>query len=297
MQPSVLPPLEPASGLDASVSAALSAVRSAGTPSPDVLVFAATGLGGLLEQLEAGVKLDLDDVDGTPATYQGAALYAGTLSSPDVEGDGAAWLIEDAPHLDRQGAAWSRAFPVWLAAAAGASFLIHLSAGSTLDPEAHTLGSIVRSTDHINLSGTTPLLGLGKSRFGPLFPDQTRLHDAHLGDAAARLGEGLDIPLTAGIAACATGPALPTPAELRSYRLAGASVAVQRLSDPLIAAAHAGLGAIALTAITSGSTGPTTISDLVLRSSEIAPSLDALVAGLVAASAPLAQARREEATA
>ncbi|QDV07463.1 Purine nucleoside phosphorylase 1 [Planctomycetes bacterium Poly30] len=276
------------SSMDEAVTQALGAVRSAGTPDPDLLLFPATGTTGLIEALESGVKLEFADVAGAPDAYRDLALYAGSLGSSSV------WIIEDAPNGRAGDAAWTRAFPVWLAAAAGARFLIHTSAGTALDEEVTRPESIVRATDHINLSGTTPLLGLGKSRFGPLFPDQTRVHDEKLAELARSVAQSEGIELQAAVVACTIGPALSTPAEMGSYRLAGAGIAVQRLSDPLIASAHAGLGVLSLTAITDLASEQLGIADMVLRASRVAPSLDRLVTRIAAEAGALVAVRREE---
>ncbi len=288
--------------LDDSIGSALASVRSAGTPSPDVLLFSATGTSGLVAALEEGVKLDLADVDGTPATFRGATLFAGRVGTTAV------WILEDAPRRGEADAAWARAFPIWLAAAAGAQFVVHTSAGTALDggtpPSGSDRGptplepeSLVRVTDHINLSGITPLLGVGNSRLGPLFPDQTRVHDEALGALAQRLAEQERTGLFDAIAACTLGPALSTPAELRSYAHAGAGVAVQRLADPLIAAAHAGLGVLALTAVTDVAGESLAMASIVQRAARVAPSLDALVTRIAREAGPLVATRREEAPA
>ncbi len=280
-----------APSLDEAVTQALKNIRSAGTPDPDVLLFAATGTAGLIEGLDSGVKLDLGDVEGTPPAFRACELYAGSMGASQV------WILEDAPHPDAGDAPWTRAFPIWLAAAAGAAFVIHTSAGTALGSKAASAfapESVVRASDHINLSGTTPLLGLGHSRFGPLFPDQTRVHDDGLAQLAHQVAAELKLELHEAVAACTIGPALATPAELRSYELAGATLAVQRLADPLIAAAHAGLGALSLTAVTDQAGEEIGIADMVVRASRVAPSLDRLVTRIAHEIGPLVAARREE---
>ena len=283
--------------LDDAVGSALASIRSAGTPDPDVLLFAATGASGLVDALEGGVKLDLRDVNGTPNAFRDGTLYAGRIGTTAV------WIMEDAPQTTAGDAAWTRAFPIWLAAAAGAQFVLHTSAGTALKGSAEGASlelapeSIVRVTDHINLSGTTPLLGVGNSRLGPLFPDQTRVHDKTLGALAQRIaGEG-DSKLFEAVAACTLGPALSTPAELQSYHHAGAGLAVQRLADPLIAAAHAGLRALALTAVTDVAGETLAMASIVQRAARVAPSLDSLVTRIVEEAGPFVAARREEAPA
>jgi purine nucleoside phosphorylase len=289
------------SPLDESIGKALASIRSAGTPDPDVLLFTSTGARGLVSALEDGVKLDLADVEGTPGTFRTGSLFAGRMGTTAV------WIVEDAPRRGEAHAPWTRAFPIWIAASAGAQFVIHTSAGTALraDPRTGTQDdalnleaeSLVRVTDHINLSGITPLLGVGNSRLGPLFPDQTRVHDRALGELAERIASEEGTGLARAVAACTLGPALSTPAELQSYALAGAGVAVQRLADPLIAAAHAGLGVIALTAVTDVAGENLAMASIVQRAARVAPGLDALSVRIAREAGPLVATRREEAPA
>ena len=275
--------------LDDAVQTAASSIASSGAPTPDALLFAATGSSRWVDALDSGVKLDLADVEGTPEAFRTLSLIAGTLSGD--EGTATVWVLDDSPRGSAADApAWTNAFPVWLSAAAGAQFLIHASAGVSLDPSIG-VGSIVRASDHINLSGTTPLLGLGASRLGPLFPDQTRLHDAELAGIYRSAAGDADI---SAVAACTLGPALSTPAELGAYRSVGAGVAVQRLSDPLIAAAHAGLGALALTAVTSTHDESPDMQTMIERATRVAPALDEAVLGVARALGPAAAKRRAE---
>ena len=149
--------------------------------------------------------------------------------------DSVIWCIEDAPAYSRASTspAWTRAFPVWWAAACGAEVLIHSSAGTLLQGEA---GGLAYLTDHINLSGSTPLEGLGESRLGPLFPDQTRVHDERLAALAQELAEAAGDQLVGAVAACVHGPSVSTRAELWWQRSAGANLSVQDVAAPLVAA-------------------------------------------------------------
>ena len=57
----------------------------------------------------------------------------------------------------------------------------------------------------------------------------------------------------------------------------GASVAVQGLADPLIAAAHAGLSFLTVVAVTDCGAEPLRMADLVERAEACAPALEELV--------------------
>jgi len=282
--------------LDTAVQRAQRAAHDLGLPVPDALIAPSTGALAIAESLENAKALALSDVDGVPSRWarSGSRLFAGTL------GDTALWIVEDADELGPAGGdlPWERAFPVWWAQAAGAVMFIHTSAGTALRPAdskapAVAPGTFVRLTDHINLSGSSPLSGLGESRLGPLFPDQTRVHDPRLGELAATCAAERGVPLASAIAACTLGPALSTPAELRWYASAGADVAVQRLADPMLAAAHAGLSTLAICAVTDSADETPVVTTLVERAAAAAPVLDALIVDIAARLSPLVQVQRD----
>lgn len=281
--------------LDRSVAEAMDALRETEVGAPDVLLFLATGPGDLPSRMDASVVLPLREVPGVPPVWHGVTLRAGNL------GEVRAWLIEDDAALEHGAEPdWTRAFPVWLAEAAGARLMIHTSAGTALgepggDPGGFAAGDLVRLADHLNLSGRSPLRGLGESRLGPLFPDQTRVHDERLAELARDAAGRHGVELSDGVAACTSGPALCTPAELAWHRTAGCDVSVQRLCDPLIAAAHAGMGSLALVAITDvAGEHDIDVATIVARAEQTAPVLDQLVQDVAVQLGPLARERAAE---
>ena len=275
----------PALHLDDAVYPAAAALREAGLPVPRVLLLAGTGLGVLPASLKDLRSMDLADLPGTPRAWQEGLLHAGSL------GDCSVWMLEDAPDeiifgegggLERP--AWERAWPVWLGASSGAQIMLYTAAGVALHAagQASSLetGSLAVLTDHVNLSGRTPLLGLGQTSLGPLFPDQSQLHHRALLASAQKHAQRLGIPLSEALAACLVGPSLATPAELRWLGNSGFQVAVQGLADPLIAAAHAGLATLALIAIADRADAPLRMAELIERADRCAPALEDLIGAL-----------------
>ncbi|HVS08653.1 MAG TPA: hypothetical protein VMS76_02175 [Planctomycetota bacterium] len=263
--------------LDDAAYAAAAALGRAGVAEPTALVLVATGIGLLPGRLRGGGRIPLERAEGVPPAWRGALLHHGELNGLAV------WLLEDAALEVQEGEpAWSAAFPVWMAAAAGASSLVHVSAGSALPAEkgsghALPLGALALLADHINLSGSTPLIGLGESRLGPLFPDVGALHDSELRKGALAICERLGLHGVEAVAACTAGPALETPAERRWYARAGAQVSVQRLAAPLLAAAHAGLGVLAISVVASATDAPLDMARIAAAARELAPAIDDLL--------------------
>ncbi len=259
-----------ASPLDTGVFQAQAALETKGVSAPTALVFAATGLGLLPARLEGGRRIPLANIPGVPDCWKESVLHWGTFNGLAV------WMISDEPADLAPGAPpWAEAFPIWLSAAAGASALIHISAGHGLGGEGGAaLGTFALLSDHVNLSGASVLVSLGESRLGPIFPDQSQVHDVHLRRAARAAAARLGIVAKECVAACTLGPSIDTPAERRWFESCGAHVAVQRLASPILAAAHAGLGSLCVVAVTDDGEGPMDIARVAATAGRMAPAID-----------------------
>lgn len=260
--------------LDEAVARAVSYAARAKLETPSAIFLLATGADRFVAGLGAHDRMPLAEIDGVPECWHGLDLLMGRVNDTFL------WCIDDAPAVPHGAAvaAWDRAFPVWWAAACGAEALIHASAGTSLR-EGGAAG-LTHLTDHINLSGSTPLEGLGESRLGPLFPDQTRVHDERLAALALELADATGDSLTGAVAACVHGPSVSTPAELRWQSAMGADLSVQDLAAPLVAAAHAGIPTLALCAVTDAVDGRRDLAALVEATVAQAPPLDRLLQGL-----------------
>ena len=287
-------PSPTSSPLDRAVSAAIDALIAREFPAPQVLCLLGTGEGTLAGRLEDPCTIALDDVLGTPACWRASTLRAGFLQDASV------WILEDTPFEAAGGGrgarvqhAWARGFPVWLAAAAGARVCLYTTGARALGPlpEGPAVGDLFLVRDHLNLSGSTPLLGLGATGLGPLFPDQTRLHDPGLRELAQRLGRERGLPLAEGVLACTAGPALATRAEAAFYVRAGAHASSQDTAGPLIACAHAGLDLCVIAPVLAAEHGAADVESMARAADACAPDLEELLLALAGA---LAQELAEE---
>ena len=161
------------------------------------------------------------------------------------------------------------------------------AAGSSLPPcpGSHRggppAGTFTLVRDHINLSGSSPLIGLGESRLGPLFPDLTGLHDPLLRRQVLEAAERLGLSACEVVAACTAGPSLETPAERSWYARAGAEVSCQNLAAPLLAAAHAGLSVLAIINVIDAGERPSDLARIASAADSMAPALEDLLLGCV----------------
>jgi purine nucleoside phosphorylase len=278
-QPTQAPAPHSAGALDAAVEA-LAQVADADRRcrAPRALLALGTGVDLLPERLDHAGVLPLDEAARESGVeledlWSEVALFTGSLAGLDV------WIFEDpsADHpVDPGRPAWGRALPLWLGAKCGARALIHVTAAAALREDWHP-GQWVAATDHVNLSGQSPLTGLGPSRLGPLFPDQTRLHDRELRGALHTGASERGLELAEGIIACTAGPSLDTPADREYQRRSGADLVAQGLAWPLLAASHAGLPVLSLAAISEGVDERVDLRRLLERSEAWAPELEELL--------------------
>ncbi|MHC4892666.1 MAG: phosphorylase family protein [Planctomycetota bacterium] len=261
--------------LDPTIEEAVGDLLDLQLPEPAVLLMAGIGGGLLPERLG-----DADEAHFPSGAHfgpwSGARIVHGKLRDMSM------WIIDDvgidAPFEPTR--PWIHSLPIWVASNLGARLLLHTSAGASLRPETPLCaGGLALVTDHLNLSGQSPLTGLGESRYGPLFPDQTRLHDPALHLVLHRAAQDRGITLHDATAACTTGPSLETPAEQAWYAQAGADISVQGLALPLIGAAHAGIGVGALVTVVQDRGEEADLREILERAEKLAPAIEDLLLG------------------
>lgn len=79
-------------------------------------------------------------------------------------------------------------------------------------------GDLMVLTDHLNLTGQSPLIGPHEPELGPRFPDQSKVWDPRLRSLLLACGSGLQQGVYAGL----LGPSYETPAEVRMLKALGA---------------------------------------------------------------------------
>jgi purine-nucleoside phosphorylase len=147
-------------------------------------------------------------------------------------------------------------FPVRLASLLGAKTLLmtNASGGIRADWPAGTLALI---SDHLNLTGLSPLTGSPPVEWGPRFPDMADAYDPVLRALAKEQAERLGFALVEGVYAGLLGPSYETPAEVRMLRALGADLAGMSTVLEVIAARHLGMRCLALSLVANPGSGVT----------------------------------------
>ncbi|MCB1034849.1 MAG: purine-nucleoside phosphorylase [Acidobacteria bacterium] len=145
-------------------------------------------------------------------------------------------------------------FMVRLARLLGASLLLMTNAAGGLDPE-YQAGDLVAIKDHINLTGSNPLLGALPPDWGPQFPPMDDAYDPELRQLLAKKAEQLSVRLQEGVYISVLGPSYETPAEVRAFHRWGAQLVGMSTVQEVIAARHMGMRCLCMSLVSNLAAG------------------------------------------
>jgi len=218
---------------------------------PRVGVVLGSGLGGLADELDARVEIPYSDIPGWPVST--AVGHAGTLVLGTLDGVPIA-VMRGRAHLYEGIGADRVAFGVRVLGRLGIRSLVVTNAAGGINPDFRP-GLLVLISDHVNLQGTSSLVGSNDESLGPRFPDMSDAYDSELRararEAAARLG----IEIGQGVYAAWLGPQFETPAEIRFMRAVGGDLAGMSTVQEVIAARHMGIRVLGISVVTNMAAG------------------------------------------
>ncbi|MBW2609035.1 MAG: purine-nucleoside phosphorylase [Deltaproteobacteria bacterium] len=215
--------------------------------SPEIGMITGTGLGNLTEKIEVDFRLPYKEIPHFPTSttlgHKGT-LVSGKLANRSV------MAMEGRFHIYEGYTPQNITFPIRVMSNIGISRLFISSAAGGLDPQFRP-GDLMIVTDHINLTGTNPLIGHNLEQFGPRFPDMLEVYDRDLIALAGKKALKAGIELRHGVYVGITGPSLETPAETRFLRMIGADAVGMSTVSEVIAGVHCGLKITVIVAITN----------------------------------------------
>ena len=178
--------------------------------SAEIAVFAGSGLGEMI-QLENPVKVSYKTLGFNFANIGGhdRNFVFGTLAGKKV-------VLATRFHFYEDGSTDDIFDLYYILAKLGVKKVISTTAVGGLNPN-FDAGDIMLIKDHINLSGTNPLIG----RTPIKFVDMTNAYDKVLREATKKIAKKLKINLWEGVHVQVMGPTYETPAEVKFYRMIG----------------------------------------------------------------------------
>lgn len=232
-----------------------------------------SGLKDFAQQVQHAVAVPFADVPGWPAPQvegHGGSLVVGTVAGTPVA------CLSGRVHLYE---GWRPAEVVravrTLARLGVPSFLLTNAAGGIGDDL--SAGDLMVLTDHLNLTGSSPLVGPHEPAFGPRFPDQSRVWSPRLRQLLASCGPRVRPGVYAGL----LGPSYETPAEIRMLQTLGADAVGMSTVHEAIALNAMGAEVAGLSLVTNLAAGisPTPLAhdEVVAAGRQAAATLTALV--------------------
>jgi purine-nucleoside phosphorylase len=146
--------------------------------------------------------------------------------------------------------------PVLLFRALGAELVVLTNAAGGVNPDFGP-GTLMLMSDHLNLTGRTPLLGPNADELGERFVDLTEVWEPALRARLRAAADAEGVELAEGVYAGLLGPSYETPAEVRMLRTLGADAVGMSTVLEAIAARWVGLRVCGVSLITNAGAGYT----------------------------------------
>jgi len=255
-------------------------IRSSIKNTPYIGFLTGTGLGHSAESMAIETVIRYEDIPHFPVstvqTHVGRMLSGNMNGCPVMAMQGRFHLYEG--YGPRQ-----VTFPIRVMQQLGVKILVLSNAAGGLNLKFNP-GDIMLITDHINLTGTNPLIGPNEDSWGPRFPDMTRAYDKSLIVAAESIAKAAGARLQKGIYVGLTGPSLETPSEVKFLQTIGAEAVGFSTVHEVIAAVHSGMRVLGLSTITNVHNPqdpvPATVEEIIEVAEGATPLLETIMKGV-----------------
>ncbi len=241
-----------------------------------------TGLGSLAAEIEREAALPFESIPHFfPARVEGHAgqLVCGRLAGVPIV------AMEGRFHAYEGYSLAQVTFPVRVMRALGVELLLVSNACGGINPQ-YARGDIVVLDDHINLMGSSPLVGPNDDALGPRFPDMSAPYDRRLSDLALEIARRENFVAHRGVYVAVLGPNLETRAEYRFLRTIGADVVGMSTVPEVIVGVHSNMRILGLSVITDqclpDALHPVSLEEVIAVAIAAEPKLRTLVRRVVA---------------
>ncbi|MBB6448971.1 purine-nucleoside phosphorylase [Geomicrobium halophilum] len=212
----------------------------------DVGLILGSGLGDLADEVEPAVRIDYEKIPSFPtSTVEG---HAGRLVIGELEGRNVV-AMQGRFHFYEGYSAQEVTFPVRVMKELGVHTLIVTNACGGMNPSFRP-GDLMLITDHINITGTNPLIGPNDHELGTRFPDMSQAYSQSLIHLAKTIAQKEDVTVHEGVYTGISGPSFMTTAELSMLRNLGGDVVGMSTVPEVIVARHAEIQVLGISCIT-----------------------------------------------
>lgn len=237
--------------ITAKINGAAEYIRNHITLRPTIGLVLGSGLGDFADTLEDAVRIPYSQIPNFPvptiAGHSGALVFGKKCGQEVVVMQGRIHYYEGLPQQEIT-------LPIRVLAALGVKTVVLTNACGGVNLNFQP-GDLMLISDHINFSGSNPLIGANLEQFGPRFPDMSDLYTASLRQAIREKAALAEIPLQEGVYAMYSGPNYETPAEIRMFRTLGADTVGMSTVPEALVAGHCGMQVVGVSCITNMAAG------------------------------------------
>ena len=233
------------------INAAASYILSQVSARPTVGMVLGSGLGDFADTLEEAVRIPYSQIPNFPvptiAGHAGALVF-GKKQGKDVV------VLQGRIHYYEGLSQKEITLPIRVLAAIGVKTVVLTNACGGVNLSFNP-GDLMLISDHINYSGSNPLIGPNLDAFGPRFPDCSDIYTARLRRIIKEKAAEAGIALQEGVYAMYSGPNYETPAEIRMFRCLGADTVGMSTVPEALVAAHCGMEVVGISCVTNMAAG------------------------------------------
>lgn len=218
---------------------------------PEVGMILGSGLGDYADRIENPVKIPYQDIPNFPvstvAGHTGQFVLGNRNGKTVIAMQGRIHYYEG--YTQRQ-----ITLPVRIMKRLGIRNMLLTNASGGVN-RSFAPGTLMMISDHINYSGSNPLLGPNFEIDGLRFPDMSRVYPKELRDKLRQCAAREGIALQEGVYMMFSGPCYETPAEVRMARTLGADAVGMSTVPEGIVCAHCGIPVLGISCITNYAAG------------------------------------------
>lgn len=239
-------------------AAAVVIAARTGVDNHDAAVVLGSGLSDYARHLEGAIEIPYRDIPGFPVPQ--VVGHGGVLLSVPIAGK-RLLVLAGRVHAYEGWRMSEVVFGVRAAVSTGVrNVMLTNAAGGVSDRLSP--GDLAIISDHLNLTGRSPLRGPNDDRIGPRFPDMSEVYSIGLRSDLANVFGEVGVEPHEGVYAWFPGPSFETPAEVRMAGILGADLVGMSTVPEAIAARHMGANVVAVSLVTNLAAGisPTPLS-------------------------------------
>ncbi|MBN2012475.1 purine-nucleoside phosphorylase [candidate division KSB1 bacterium] len=263
------------------IKEAVDVIRTKTQSTAEIGIILGSGLGELVKEIHIETEISFTDIPHFPVST--VEFHAGKLIFGKIA-DIKTVTMQGRFHYYEGYSMKQITFPVRVMKELGVKILIVSNACGGINASMKP-GDIMVITDHINLLGDNPLIGMNDDTLGPRFPDMSEPYNQELIRIADEVSKDFNGTLHHGVYAAMSGPSLETAAEYKFLRTIGADAIGMSTIPETIVAVHCGIKVLGFSVITDScipeTLKPVNVAEIIRVAKQAEPKLKLLIKNVI----------------